>query len=458
MQHKDVAAPEWDSADNAKEADVHMTEAQVFSRIGREHHLFTLPEVLAQVLKAIDSPNSSMEVIAGVIARDVALTGKILMMANSSFYGRSGKVRSAREAVGVLGTRTVKSVALSVSVYDICNRLATRIDLRDFWRHSLEMAIVSELVAKAAKSGNQEEAFVCGLLLDIGIIVLDSAYPKDYEQVWTNVCNGGDINKCEEEALGTNHARVAAFLAEKWNLPQNYVESIRNHHTVFKLDEAGSVSKLSQVVGLSSRICKFSLYGPVYKSRDDFENRNVLMRNLCLAPDDLALIDSETVMRFVETAKFLDIDVGSSLDLVQRANYLLFDSYSQLELLYRRLDEEQGRVPASNVDEIAIEVLHIVVATFSHYFNNASATMLGRSQLLELAIRKGEIQDNPAGALAKSIEVIQRGVQNITNVLNVMKSVDTFRTVEYHESARIMDLKGHLNKISFEQLDPARQV
>jgi putative nucleotidyltransferase with HDIG domain len=435
-----------------------MKESQVFARIDGECKLSSLPEVLAQVIKATEDKNASLESIAQVISKDVALTGKILKISNSTFYGRPSKVSSVREAIGVLGTRTVKSIALSVSVYDLCNRLENSLDIRDFWRHSLEAAIVSELIAKKVKYEKAEEAFVCGLLHDIGIPILDSVFPKDYEKVWQLVSKGADLIKSEEAIVGTNHTRVGSFIAEKWNLPGVFGSAILDHHSTFNLDETRNGSLLPQLVALASRVGNYSMNGLAYTGRRDFENRKALLRNLDLTNDDIAQVQSETVNRLMETAQFLEMDVGSPLDLVEKANELLFQLVCQLEALYGSPEAEGSRIPQGQLDHVATDVMHTVVATFSHYFNNACAAILGRSQLLEMALQKGELKDAESDVLTYSIEVIQRGVESISNVLTVMKSVESFDTVEYHQSAKIIDLKEQLDILTAGKLDAIQQT
>lgn len=437
---------------------IFMTESQIFSRIEREHRLMTLPEVLAQVIRTAEDPGSSVKDIATIISRDVTMTSKILRMANSSFYGRPKRVQSVNDAIGVLGTRTVKSIALSVSVYDICSRLETQLDLKDYWMHSLEVAILSELIARRVRYKSAEEAFVAGLLHDIGILILDSAFPREYEVIWQRCLEGDDLMKTEEVELGTNHAQISAFVASRWNLPQPYQTCLSDHHRMFDVSEPSPDRKIVNIVALASRIGKFSVYSHVFTGKKDADNKSSLMTSLGLTNDDLSDIDADAVTRFMETADFLEIDVGTPLELAQRANQLLTDMFGQLDLLYQQLCEHHGSIPGDRLDEIATDVMYTVVATFSHYFNNACATILGRSQLIELALKKGEVLDNNSEILKRSIEVIQSGVESISNVLSVMRSVESFKTVQYHESAKIIDLKDQLDKLVGEKLEPAARL
>jgi len=435
-----------------------MTESQIFSRIEREHRLFTLPEVLAQVIRIAEDQSSSSRDIATIISRDVTLTSKILKMANSSFYGRPNQVQSVNDAIGVLGTRTVKSIALSVSVYDICNRLDTQVDLKDFWLHSLEVAILSELIAKAVRYKCAEEAFVSGLLHDIGILILDSAFQKEYGSIWQRCTKGEDLISTEESELETNHAQIGAFVAARWNLPLNYQACIRDHHRAFDIVEPNPDARLVNIVALASRLGKFSAHGHVFTGKRDVENKIALIRSLGLSSEVLTEIEKEAVTNFMETASFLEIEVGTPLELAQKANELMNDMFGQLELLYKQLSEHHDRVPVDRIDSLATDVMYTVVATFSHYFNNASATILGRSQLIELALKKGEVSDSSSEILRRSIEVIQSGVESISNVLSVMRSVESFQTVQYHESAKIIDLKEQLDQLAAKRLDPVSSI
>jgi len=442
-----------DHADNRIWTEI-MEEKQVFAKIKRDYQLSTLPEILAQVIRACEDRDSSIEKIAAIISRDMALTGKVLRISNSSFYGRPTKVTSVKDAISVVGTRTLKSVALSVSVYDLCTRLETQLDIRDFWRHSLEVAVLAELIATKVGYELPDEAFVAGLLYDLGIVILDSAYPKQYGQIWQDIKNNGNLIEHENKTFGTNHARVGAFLASEWKLPPNLVRAIGDHHKEVETGELDRAQRLCQIITLANYTGKFAMYTPVFRGGEDFSNRNRILENLKLSDEDILKIQRESVERLVETANLLDIEVGSPLDLVQKANDMLSQMNAQLETLYQQGGAVVDNVPSAMVDDIATDVMHTVVATFSHYFNNACATILGRSQLLEMSLQRGDIKDSEDATLTHSLMVIQNGVEAITNVLNVMKSVGSFETVQYHERAKIINLQEELEQLTAGKLDP----
>ncbi|HEX9972829.1 MAG TPA: HDOD domain-containing protein, partial [bacterium] len=198
-----------------------MDEKQALARLDANKELFTLPQVLNEVLRIAESVNSSAKDIAAIILKDVSLTGKVMRVANSAFYGRSRQISSVNQAVVTLGMRAVKSLALSVSLYGIVNKKGVYgdFDPKLFWIHSLEVATASRMITERLKLNATEELFVSGLLHDIGIIFMQSAFPKEYKEVSESVKRGADLCKTEEGIIGINHAKVGQFISEKWNLP-----------------------------------------------------------------------------------------------------------------------------------------------------------------------------------------------------------------------------------------------
>ena len=105
-----------------------------------------------------------------------------------------------------LGAARVKSLSLSLSLYELSNKIGGRINLKDFWRHSLNVACVAELIAKKVEPSLMEEAFICGCLHDMGVLVLDEIYAKDYVKVFQATATGDDLVRVEQQLLEIDHA------------------------------------------------------------------------------------------------------------------------------------------------------------------------------------------------------------------------------------------------------------
>jgi len=422
-----------------------MEEKQVLKRVARLTQLATLPEVLSQILKIADDPESPLDDLAKVILKDISLTARILSVANSSRHGRDSEVSSIRDAIMVLGSRTVKAIALSVSVVNVINRLDTQVNLQTYWKHSLEVAMISELIASRVGLKEKEEAYIAGIFHDIGILSLDACFPREYARVWKDAQKGGSILDLEESIFGTNHCRVGSYLLSKWNLPEIFSHAISRHHDAFKSEEPVNDQIIPQIINLAEGLAKYRL--DINSPLEDIElaNRKVVMKNLGLDNADLSEIEAEIIPKFHDAASCLEIEVGSPMELLTEANSRLFEVYHEMQEMLDSFKKNANFKDHIEYDKLAVEILHTVVATFSHYFNNACASMLGRAQLIEIALKKGELEDN-RDILHNSLIAIHNGVNNITGTISELKQVKSFKTTLYHDKTLIIDLEDSLKK------------
>jgi len=422
-----------------------MEEKQVFTKLNEISALSTLPEVLAEILRIADDEKAPLDELAKVILKDVPLTARVLGAANSAAYGRNLRATSVRDAIMTLGARTVKSIVLSVSLVDMFNRLETQVDLQAYWKHSLEVGILSEMLAEKMNLRHKEEAYIAGLFHDIGILLMDYCFPREYAHVWQGALNGDSLIKLEETVFGTNHCRVGSYMVSKWNLPQLYTRTVIEHHNTIELKEPDNENIIPQIVNLAERLARHQFdLRPAVKDME-FDNSRIILKNLELSNSDLVDIESEIVPRFLDAASFLEIEVGSPMELLSEANLRIFGLYREIDELLNSIKKEINFAEHMEYDRLAVEILHTVVATFSHYFNNACASMLGRAQLMEMAINKGELKDNK-DILKNSLIAIQNGVNSITGTIQELKQVKSYKTTLYHDKTLIIDLEDSLKK------------
>jgi len=416
-----------------------MDEKQALARLDANRELFTLPQVLNEILKVVESANSSAKDIATIILKDVSLTGKVLRVANSAFYGRSRQISSVNQAVVILGMRAVKSLALCVSLYGIVNRKGVYgdFDPKLFWIHSLEVATASRMITERLKLNATEELFVSGLLHDIGIIFMQSTFLKEYKEVSELVKGGTDLCKAEEETIGIDHAKVGRFISEKWNLPVKIGEAIGNHHSKIALGEIGPQDVAWQIVNLANLMSKQVFLGKPYEDSNGYDKRKAIVKNLKLPNEEYEYVNSNLLFEVLKVAEYLEVDIGDPLELLHRANRELYKLYSALEKLYQEKERIQQEMLDNTKKESALDSLQTVLATFSHYINNSTTTIMGRAQLIDFSIKNGEIQD-PNGKIAASVKLMLQSVENISTVLEEMKKLVSFDTVKYHGDTKII--------------------
>ena len=221
-----------------------------------EHDVEKLPPLSEAVNEAIaifNSDDIDYDLIEEKVSRDPSLTVRILKVANSPFYGFSGKISSIKHASMLLGMHATRNIILSSGV--IANlqkeKVGGGLDFNAQWQHSALTAVVSRLLAKAAGE-NEAEAFTAGLLHDIGKMVLDIFFTADYEPVLSyQKSQNCDLKSAEEKILGFNHAIVGARVAAHWKLPEVIVNSCEYHHDPL----APEASSIAQITYLANILC-----------------------------------------------------------------------------------------------------------------------------------------------------------------------------------------------------------
>lgn len=224
-------------------------------------HTTQLTPLKAVATKAIqmaqDDRTSTME-LASVISADQALTAKILRLANSPYYGYARRIGNVREAVVLLGMRTVRSVAISSAIIDAF-RLPEYVgdfstDL--FWAHSVTVGLAAEVIAKETRCCRPEDAFTAGVLHDVGKLATILSDPVGFAKV-AAITGRRQATFCRAEldTFGVDHAQVGAELVAGWKFPENLVEAIRAHHPHYPVTR---INGLSDVVAVANLACNRS--------------------------------------------------------------------------------------------------------------------------------------------------------------------------------------------------------
>jgi HD-like signal output (HDOD) protein len=200
---------------------------RVFSRLT---DLPSLPKVVEKLLHLTDK--ASTRDFADLIATDQGLSAKVLRLVNSAFYSLRSPISSIRHASSLLGVRTLKSLALSVSVIQIFKRQLPGFDPVRFWRHALAVALAGQKTSERLGLAVADETYIVGLLHDIGIALMVQHYPDDYSRLATPGLEGsGDALVREDAEFGMSHPEIGFNLATHWRLPALVGVGIRHHHT-----------------------------------------------------------------------------------------------------------------------------------------------------------------------------------------------------------------------------------
>ncbi len=219
-------------------ATVEQRDRVVASAIREISHIATLPEVTVKIIELVENPESSAQELHEVISQDPALCSRILKVVNSSFYGLPGQIGSINRAIVLLGLNAVKNIAIAASLAKLYRggELCPGFSARDVWQHSGAVAIATKLITDTLKIGMPDEAFLAGLMHDIGLMVelqFDRAKLIDVIQqvgLDRDGTPGNSMLDLELNVFGATHQEFGAGLCEKWKFPASFAMVCRFHH------------------------------------------------------------------------------------------------------------------------------------------------------------------------------------------------------------------------------------
>lgn len=313
----------------------------------------TLPSVAVRVLEVTSSSESSAGDVVKLISSDPSLSARILHLVHRADLGVRGDVTSVDRAVKLLGFEAVRSAVLAISVFETfrseSNRPALIFSRDEFWKHCVAVACCAELLAVALKKNrggepaiDPSEAFVCGLLHDVGKVALDAALPKSFARVVEAAdLLRGNVADVERQVIGLDHMVVGKRLAERWGLPANLRDCIWLHGQLPQaLPATVKNPRLVNLVTLADLLVREQHLG--YSGNYVFTlPRQQLMDVVGLQPGQVDEALQQLVSHIEPRAKALGLGCASSTELYQQAlsqaNKELGRVTSQLASKNRRL-------------------------------------------------------------------------------------------------------------------------
>ncbi|MDX9753463.1 MAG: HDOD domain-containing protein [bacterium] len=198
------------------------------------HDVPPLPDVVVDVMRLTREPNTTAKQLTEIIAKDQGLTGNVLRLCNSAYYGLPRTVSSLNQAIMYLGFHTVRNLVLTCSIHNFYNPKSEIYGYQNggLWIHVLACARVSDLISTKLRMDLKDTAYTAGLLHDIGQLIIGNQIEDTAETIVDMMLNG-NMNElqAEEEVVGYTHCMLGAAVADKWNFPTELVHAIQYHHT-----------------------------------------------------------------------------------------------------------------------------------------------------------------------------------------------------------------------------------
>lgn len=456
-----------------------MAREEILQAVAAMDHLPRLPRVAVRLLEIGMDDQSSARDIAAMVMEDAGITAYLLKLINSPHYGLREQVTTVSHGIALLGVEVVKNIVLSLAILDVMKHKAA-IDpaLRDYWEQSMYTAAAARLLAVQAGFPQPEQAFIAGLLADIGVLVLWEIDPALYRRI---VRQGegeyGNRSVAEKSLYGMDHTEVGVALARLWNLPEVYAGVMALHHSLDLLTdlEDDTVRVLGQMVNLGTVV------GSIFVSGEDGFKTGYLKR---LAGSLLHLGDKTD--KFIDTLlirvsrQMEEMGIGSELAPLSKKSYLriLQDSNRRLgennlkltaNLLTAANARQQRRELISMINEDMKSPLSAIIGYSSHLLaqnsdKNSTAARLAEEiyrngkQALEMLNECGKIMAMEDGALVVSplyndarslvdavLEMVgerarQRGVQIERNLKAAVSTLSFDKHKLGHALAHLLDL------------------
>ena len=266
----------------------------------------SLPHILIKLLRACREEDICFDTISDIISKDAALSTKVISVANSPVYGHARHLESLKHILMFLGLDTIKSIAITASVKQFFSRYSNEksLFLKHFWKHALNCATIAKELAKLTNYKYIEEAYIAGLLHDIGKLVLENKAGLEYSQSAHSKIQAKDLLDLEKQNFNITHDDLGSMLLDKWGINESISDAVRYHHA--STDDIHDAHHLVKIINLSSILAselneqqnslKFESAGQLFDLSESMVNK---------------IIDI-SASKVQEVARSMDIDIGNS--------------------------------------------------------------------------------------------------------------------------------------------------
>ncbi len=415
----------------------------IFRKILEDHKkLSSLPQILVEVIRVANNSDTSIADLSNVVKKDPGLSTKLLRVVNSPFYAPANEITTISQAVASLGTRAVTAFALSSSIYELINNVDVSIDRKKFWRHSLEVAMISRKIAEAVDYQPAEEAFTAGLLHDIGVLILESSFPDTFKSVWKLAETGKNLTAVEESYWSTNHARAGQFMLDQWNIPKVISEAVGEHHLIINEEAETRPHRLSLIVNLANSVSKFRVHHMPPPESEQLENKKNLAAGLDLSHSALSDIERNIISEVVSESGYLEIDIGSIEDILREANELLYNQYIHAERLLQEKNAIQKQVNIDPDGQKIVNTLKEAISVFGKLVRDSSALILEQAKRLNIAVENNHIIDKRK-IVNSTIVSISGCIDSVSSLIKEMEKISTGNS--FCSNDFIVDLRNRFN-------------
>ena len=379
----------------------------------------SLPHILIKLLSACRDDNVSFDKVTEIISKDAALSAKVISVANSPVYCHTRHLTSFKHILMYLGLDTIKSIAITASVQQFFSKYSSHKSkfLRDFWKHALSCAVIARSLAKLTSYKCAEEAYLAGLLHDIGKLVLENNAHFDYNKIDHLNHSSEELLAIEKQNFNISHDELGGRLLSKWDITDTISDAARFHHA--EIDDIQEAHQLTKIINLANKLA----LNTSEQNNFSFEYAHRLFDISELLINDIVNNANEEVSK---VAKSLSIDIGNDdikqVELAQEVRDIAYGKGTHLPL-----EENENNSIFSSIQKCTMLLLGVrksIIFTYNKDNNSISAPTtqalvennfiadlkipLGSNSLLSKSLDNNSIQDSFTPAAAGKLTVVDQ--------------------------------------------------
>lgn len=255
--------------------------------VARTGELPSLPHVATKVMKLVGEPDTSAKELQEAIITDQGMTAQILKIANSAMFGLKREVRTLTHAIMLLGFGTIRSIVMASATKGLYkSRRSAGLKEKLIWEKSIGSALIARGIADQFNDLDKEEAFIGGLMHNIGKTIFNNKFSEEYSQVMAEAYNEGKpIEFYERKQFGFDHAELGYCMLQQWNLSESLCLSVRNY--LSPGEAPGTALKQTAVISLAVRFCADLGLGVSEPEPIQDQDTDACQKILNLTPDRL---------------------------------------------------------------------------------------------------------------------------------------------------------------------------
>ena len=346
----------------------------IYSKIGGSQNLPSLPHILLKLIEVCNQKEAGIKDLAQVINMDPSISERVLRLVNSASYSLKHNVTSVDQALLLLGMDAVKNIALSASIYQVFNKTkgSLAFNVKLFWWHSLNCGVVARIMAQKLKYPSPDEAFLAGLLHDIGKLVLLVNFREEYTKILESANRQTSLLLKGELKLGDTHSAIGAWLIGRWNMRSFIPDAIRFHHE--PVERIMNAFPLVQIVFAANLLC------PVHSGLNS-KIFSAVRQILSLKRQDIEEVLSKAEQEVGEIAKTFGIEIEPPVKDRKDEEKLekLIKEVRDISLLHSALEGFLRAEDKEAVLKIIRQCLHLLFDFKNiYFFQYESNALIGR--------------------------------------------------------------------------------